>query len=82
MLHARGQYLLFADADGATRIDDLDQLLEQAEAVKRDGLSVAIGSRSHLVATDAVVKVNYSLFFLYVLFSIIVLVSDRRSGIS
>ena len=58
MMHARGQYLLFADADGASRIDDLSDLLDRATAIEKDGLSIAIGSRSHLVATDAVVKVG------------------------
>ncbi|KAI9014144.1 nucleotide-diphospho-sugar transferase [Hyaloraphidium curvatum] len=56
MLHARGEYLLFADADGATRFDDLTALLDKAKAIERDGLAIAIGSRSHLVSTDAVVK--------------------------
>jgi dolichyl-phosphate beta-glucosyltransferase len=58
MLHARGDYLLFADADGATRIDDLTDLLDRIKEIEKDGLGIAIGSRSHLVSTDAVVKVG------------------------
>lgn len=47
------------DADGATRFSDLDPLLERLEKEEKNGLGVAVGSRAHLVKTDAVVKVNY-----------------------
>jgi len=49
MLHARGQYLLMVDGDGATRIEDLESLetrLKQAEQKTRGG-AVAVGSRAH-----------------------------------
>lgn len=45
------------DADGATRFSDLDKLEVQLKQVERDGLGIAVGSRAHLVRTDAVVKV-------------------------
>lgn len=55
--HVRGEYALFADADGASKFSDLGKLLEGCEEVV-DGShrGVAIGSRGHLVGSDAVVK--------------------------
>lgn len=57
--HVRGEYVLFADADGASRFCDLGKLIEGCEEVV-DGShrGVAIGSRAHLVGSDAVVKVR------------------------
>ena len=56
--HVRGEYVLFADADGASKFSDLGRLIEGCEEVA-DGShrGVAVGSRSHLVGSDAVVKV-------------------------
>lgn len=58
MRHVRGQYVLFADADGASKFSDLSQLIRACQTVA-DGRdrAVAIGSRAHLVGSDAVVKV-------------------------
>lgn len=55
--HVRGAYALFADADGATRFSDLGKLVEGCEEVI-DGeyRGVAIGSRGHLVGSEAVVR--------------------------
>ncbi|KAJ1914465.1 dolichyl-phosphate beta-glucosyltransferase [Tieghemiomyces parasiticus] len=47
-LHARGEYILFADADGATDFQDIQQLFCQLKSAERDGLGVAVGSRAHL----------------------------------
>lgn len=60
--HVRGEYVLFADADGASRFSDAGKLIEGCEEVV-DGShrGVAIGSRAHLVGSEAVVKVS-SLF--------------------
>lgn len=58
MQYTRGKYLLMVDADGATRFSDLDPLLERLEKEEKNGLGVAVGSRAHLVKTDAVVKVH------------------------
>ncbi|OLL24839.1 Dolichyl-phosphate beta-glucosyltransferase [Neolecta irregularis DAH-3] len=52
--HSRGQYILFADADGASRFDDLEKLLER---INENG--IAIGSRAHMVNTDSVVKRSF-----------------------
>jgi dolichyl-phosphate beta-glucosyltransferase len=43
MLNASGQYLLFADADGATPIEELERLLN---VLKNENVEVAIGSRA------------------------------------
>ena len=62
MRHARGQYIVFADADGASRFGDLGKLVEGCKAVEdKLGRGVAIGSRAHLVGSEAVVKVCYTL---------------------
>ncbi len=59
--HVRGEYAIFADADGASKFSDLGKLVEGVEDVV-DGSSrgVAIGSRAHLVGSEAVVKVCLS----------------------
>jgi dolichyl-phosphate beta-glucosyltransferase len=48
MVRARGQYLLFADADGATREFEIKPVLQQLKDVEKHGLGMAIGSRAHL----------------------------------
>ncbi|KAK4103730.1 glycosyltransferase family 2 protein [Parathielavia hyrcaniae] len=55
--HVRGKYALFADADGASRFSDLGRLIEGCEdVVDGSNRGVAIGSRAHLVDSEAVVK--------------------------
>ncbi|KAK4145920.1 glycosyltransferase [Dichotomopilus funicola] len=55
--HVRGRYAVFADADGASRFSDLGRLIEGCEdVVDGSNRGVAIGSRAHLVGSDAVVK--------------------------
>ena len=61
MLHARGRRLLMVDADGASRFADVELLLDALDALapaESDVAGVAIGSRAHLVNTEAVVKVR------------------------
>ena len=61
MQHARGTYVVFADADGASKFTDLGKLVAACEKAKdKRGRAVAIGSRAHMVGTDAVVQVNKS----------------------
>jgi dolichyl-phosphate beta-glucosyltransferase len=61
MLHGRGRRLLMVDADGASRFNDLDLLWDAMDAeVDKNPAVVAIGSRAHLVKTEAVVKVRAS----------------------
>lgn len=56
--HVRGAYIVFADADGASKFADLAKLVEGCKSVE-DGprRAVAVGSRAHLVGSEAVVKV-------------------------
>lgn len=57
MRHVRGQYVVFADADGASRFGDLGKLVEGCKSIEdEDGRGVAIGSRAHLVGSEAVVQ--------------------------
>ncbi|EFR00751.1 dolichyl-phosphate beta-glucosyltransferase [Nannizzia gypsea CBS 118893] len=57
MRHVRGQYAIFADADGASNFNDLGRLVEACErAEDTNGRVVAVGSRAHLVGSDVVVK--------------------------
>jgi len=55
MLHGRGRRLLMVDADGASRFEDLELLWEAMDELKTDA-TISIGSRAHLVKTEAVVK--------------------------
>lgn len=59
--HVRGQWALFADADGASRFSDLEKLMLSARRLASSdpqgrGRAVAIGSRAHLVGSEEVVK--------------------------
>lgn len=56
ILHASGKYILFADADGATKFSDIEGLLDYLKSFKQDQPAIAIGSRAHMVNTEAVVK--------------------------
>lgn len=58
MRHVRGQYVVFADADGASKFEDLGKLVSACQAVEdSQGRAVAVGSRAHMVGSEAVVKV-------------------------
>ena len=57
MRHVRGRYAIFADADGASRFSDLGKLVEASKRIEdAQGRAVAVGSRAHLVGSEAVVK--------------------------
>jgi dolichyl-phosphate beta-glucosyltransferase len=59
MRHVRGQYAIFADADGASKFSDLAKLVRACQRVEDgQGRGVAVGSRAHLVGSEAVVKVR------------------------
>ena len=59
MKYVRGQYVVFADADGASKFDDLGKLVQACQQVEdSQGRGVAVGSRAHLVGSEAVVKVS------------------------
>lgn len=62
VLFSRGRRILFADADGASNFSDLallqramDKLLKLPSA---NGHAIVVGSRAHMVNSDAVVKVR------------------------
>lgn len=59
MRHVRGKYVVFADADGASKFSDLGKLVTAAQKVEdSEGRAVAVGSRAHMVGSEAVVKVS------------------------
>ncbi|SCU91852.1 LADA_0F12530g1_1 [Lachancea dasiensis] len=65
MMYIRGEYGLFADADGASKFADVEKLLASIKEFRKKGHSaVAIGSRAHMVNTDAVVKRSFIRNFL------------------
>lgn len=57
---ARGSYIIFADADGASQFSDIRMLLETIKKLDKNdptkNPAIVIGSRAHMVNTDAVVK--------------------------
>ncbi|KAL8889689.1 MAG: hypothetical protein Q9192_005982 [Flavoplaca navasiana] len=60
MRHVRGEYAVFADADGASKFADLGKLLRELKKVQDDdGRGVAVGSRAHLVGSEEVVKRSF-----------------------
>jgi dolichyl-phosphate beta-glucosyltransferase len=61
MLHAGGERLLMADADGASRIEDLAALWSNMDEIiakpsTKNERAAVVGSRAHQVKTEAVVK--------------------------
>ncbi|GAA5861738.1 hypothetical protein JCM3774_002690 [Rhodotorula dairenensis] len=62
VLHSSGSRILFVDADGATRFEDLSLLEDELEALtaaqrsRTEAHGLVVGSRAHLVSTEAVVK--------------------------
>lgn len=65
MRHVRGQYVVFADADGASNFDDLGKLVQACQDVEdADSRGIAVGSRAHLVGSEAVVKVRRTSYFM------------------
>lgn len=58
--HVRGKYAVFADADGASKFDDLGKLVLELQRIEdKDGRGVAVGSRAHLVGSEEVVKRSF-----------------------
>jgi dolichyl-phosphate beta-glucosyltransferase len=57
MRHVRGQYVIFADADGASKFDDLGKLVSICQDIEdSQKRGIAVGSRVHLVGSEAVIK--------------------------
>lgn len=82
MRHARGTYVVFADADGASRFTDLGKLVMACEKAKdKEGRAVGVGSRAHMVGTEAVVQVC-KIYTFTTPGNTDILFSDLLSGIS
>lgn len=61
MLHAGGERLLMVDADGASKIEDLELLWKALDEIApKNAPGMVVGSRAHLVKSEAVVKVHTS----------------------
>lgn len=63
MLHIRGKYGLFADADGASKFSDISELLSNIKTIETNKAktnanpaAVVLGSRAHMVNTEVVIK--------------------------
>ncbi|KAG8992894.1 dolichyl-phosphate beta-glucosyltransferase [Tulasnella sp. JGI-2019a] len=59
VLHCRGERVLMVDADGASKFADLEKLWTGLDGIESDGQGVAVGSRAHMVKTEAVVKRSF-----------------------
>jgi len=60
MLYGGGERLLMADADGASRMEDLELLWKSMDEIAPNhGPAVVVGSRAHLVKSEAVVKRSF-----------------------
>jgi len=56
--HVRGQFAIFVDADGASKFSDLGKLVIGCKSVQDEPCrGIAVGSRAHMVGSEAVVKV-------------------------
>ncbi|KAJ2766400.1 dolichyl-phosphate beta-glucosyltransferase [Coemansia nantahalensis] len=64
VMSAQGRFVLFCDADGATRFSDIDALLARAQAAARGGLAIAIGSRNNQALSGTVVERSHVRAFL------------------
>jgi len=59
VLHSRGERVLMVDADGASRFQDLERLWQKLDNIQVGAEGVAVGSRAHMVKTEAVVKRSF-----------------------
>ncbi|KAF9024629.1 glycosyltransferase family 2 protein, partial [Hymenopellis radicata] len=60
MLYSSGERMLMVDADGASRFNDLELLWTAMDDIAPNkGAGVVVGSRAHLVKTEAVVKRSF-----------------------
>ena len=72
MLFGGGERLLMADADGASRIEDLEELWRKMDEIAPNNVpGVVVGSRAHLVKSEAVVKVLIFIFIFLWCFSFV-----------
>lgn len=79
MLHVRGKYGLFVDADGASKFSDVKKLLKAFNGRTNASGRIAIGSRAHMVNTHAVVKRSFLRNFLMHCLHLLVYVFGNRT---
>uniref|UniRef100_T1JCG4 Dolichyl-phosphate beta-glucosyltransferase n=1 Tax=Strigamia maritima TaxID=126957 RepID=T1JCG4_STRMM len=68
LLSARGEYLLFADADGATKFSELDKLKTCIEKMTKNpeiDEKIVVGSRAHLEQESVVQRSIFRTFLMY-----------------
>ena len=83
VMHARGAFILFADADGATRFSDLAKVArEMSRILTPMGQGIVVGSRAHLVTSEAVVKRSFLRNLLMRCFHVILSVLMRPPSIA
>lgn len=63
ILCSLGKWIMFCDADGATRFSDIDALLKEAQSNSDDRI-IAIGSRNNQALSDTVVERSHIRAFL------------------
>ena len=76
--HARGQYILMVDADGATKIDEFGELEKKMKQLQQKNKeAIVVGSRAHLEGQD---KANRTPIrrFLGLAFHMLILLSGVR----
>lgn len=76
--HARGQYILMVDADGATKVDEYNELerkMLQLQQVNRE--AIVVGSRAHLEGQDKANRTSIRKF-LGLSFHLLILMSGVR----
>ncbi|KAI8900202.1 nucleotide-diphospho-sugar transferase [Globomyces pollinis-pini] len=74
-----GERILFVDADGASKFSDLDLLEIQMDNIEKEGLGFVIGSRAHMVTSEAVVKRTFLRNILMRIFHLVVFVLGVHS---
>lgn len=84
MQRARGDYIIFADADGASKFADIKSLHQElCNLLEGDQAAggIALGSRAHMVKTDAVVRRSFIRnFLMYGLHTLLYLFGIRTIG--
>jgi len=66
VLSARGEWILFADADGATKFSDFTRVEQGAIAAMKNGDAVVCGSRRHLESESVAKRSPFRTLLMYV----------------
>lgn len=67
VLSSRGKQILMADADGATKFEDLDKVENSLKTLRpwTDQMAIACGSRAHLESTSIAERSVFRTFLMY-----------------